>query len=236
MNAGTEPRLSVIIPARNEQEYIERALASVASQSLPLAQIEAVVVDNASTDGTAAAIDRFRRARPDLAVLLASEPVAGVSRTKNLGARSARGEWLIFMDADSRMAPDLAAQVLGFAEAGFAAGSIRVVADSEDWLDRAFFGLMEFGKRLFSHQAQMFFCSRALFIKHRGFREDLRLAEDREFLARVQQTGVPMCQVDDSWIATSPRRLRRLPMRLNVPLMFVRWALANWGIGRTWRY
>ena len=140
------------------------------------------------------------------------------------------------MDADSRMAPDLASQVLGSVEESYAAGSIRVVADSPDRLDRAFFDLMEFGKRLFSHQAQMFFCSRSLFLQLGGFQEDLRLAEDREFLARVQQTGAPMCQVNESWIATSPRRLRRFPLRLNMPLTFIRWALANWGIGRTWRY
>ena len=236
MNAGTRPRLSVIIPARNEEELIECALASVAGQTVPLAQLEVVVVDNASTDGTVSAVSRFRSTSPDLAILLTSEAEVGVSRAKNHGARAAHGDWLVFMDADSRMAPDLAARVLGRVEAGYAAGSIRVVADSQDWLDRAFFGLMEFGKRLFSHQAQMFFCSRRLFLENQGFQEDLLLAEDREFLARVQSAGVSMCQVNDTWIATSARRLRRLPFRLNMPLMFIRWALANWGIGRTWRY
>ncbi len=236
MNAGAEPRLSVVIPARNEEALVEHALESVCLQTTPLAQLEVVVVDNASTDGTAAAVERFRASRPELYVRLTSEAAVGVSRAKNAGARAARGEWIIFMDADSRMAPDLTARVLRGAEAGYAAGSIRVVADSQDRLDRAFFGLMEFGKRLFSHQAQMFFCGREVFLRHGGFREELRLAEDRELLARLQQAGVRMCQVNDSWIATSPRRLRRLPMRLNMPVMFVRWALANWGIGRTWRY
>jgi hypothetical protein len=64
----------------------------------------------------------------------------------------------------------------------------------------------------------------------------LVLAEDRDFLDRLRATGVAVGHVDESWIATSPRRLHRGPWRLGLPLMFVRWALANWGIGRRWRY
>ena len=109
-------------------------------------------------------------------------------------------------------------------------------ADSSDLLDRAFFGLMEFGKGLFRLHAQMFYCERELFIRQNGFSVDLVLAEDREFLARLERDGNSLCQIRNSWIATSPRRLRQLPFRLSMVTMLVRWALANWGIGRRWRY
>jgi glycosyltransferase involved in cell wall biosynthesis len=198
--------------------------------------LEIVVVDNGSVDATSAVVQSFAETQPRLSVSLLHESTAGVARAKNRGAAAARGQWVIFMDADSRMAPDLAARVVHWGRAGYQAGSIRIKADSNDLLDRAFFGLMEFGKGLFTVHAQMFFCERALFTRLNGFGEELVLAEDREFLSRLEQAGTPLCQVRESWIATSPRRLHRLPLRLSMVTTLFRWALANWGVGRRWRY
>lgn len=226
----------MVIPARNEAGYVGRALASVAQQRWPLARLEVVVVDNGSVDGTAEAVRAFMAQEPRLAVRLVTEPAPGRARAKNRGARVARGRWLIFLDADSRMAPDLVERVVARGGGGCLAGSIAVVADSSDWLDRGFFALMELGKRLFHIRAQMFYCDRALFERFGGFDERLHLAEDREFLRRLQRAGVAVCHLTESWIATSPRRLHRLPLRLALLTTFVRWALAHVGIGRRWRY
>jgi len=163
------------------------------------------------------------------------EPVAGRSRAKNAGARAATGEILVFLDADSRAAPNLAAAVR-LRSRKHAAGAIRVVADSDDLLDRWFFGLMSLGPRLFGIRAQLFYCRRDLFWAAGGFRDDLRLAEDKEFFDRFRSAGHPVCYLDESWIATSPRRLRRLPLRIGMLTMFGRWFLANFGIGRRWPY
>ncbi len=228
--------LAVIIPARNEARYIQAALASVAGQRWPLARIETVVVDNGSTDATPEAVRAYMAQQPHLAVRLVQEPVPGQARAKNRGAGIAQADYLLFLDADSRMAPDLAGAVMGRVRAGFPAGSIAVVADGGDRIDRLFFALMELGKRLFGIRAQMFYCSRELFERFGGFDEALQLAEDREFLGRLQRAGVPVCHLDESWIATSPRRLHRLPCHLAMVGMFVRWALAHAGIGRRWRY
>ncbi len=231
-----ERDVSVVIPARNEAAYIRTALASAAAQRLSGATVEVIVVDNGSVDATADVVRAFVAAQQHLDVRLVGEPEPGLARAKNAGARVARGEQLVFLDADSWMAPDLLACVLARARSGYPAGSIAVVADSRDWLDRGFFALMELGKRLFAIHAQMFYCSRALFERFSGFDEDLRLAEDREFLARLERAGVPVCHLTESWIATSPRRLHGLPLRLGVPLTFARWALAHRGIGRRWQY
>lgn len=228
--------VSVIIPARNEERYVAAALASVAAQTWPLERLDVVVVDNGSTDATAAAVQRAMAATPRLSIRLVHEQIVGVSRAKNRGAQVAGGHWLVFMDADSRMAPDLVERVVERGRSGCLAGSIRIVADSRDVLDRAFFGLIEFGKGLFNLPAQMFYCQREPFLRLGGFDESLRLAEDREFLQRLARSGVPLCRLAESWIATSPRRLHRLPWRLGMLTMLIRWALANWGIGREWRY
>jgi glycosyltransferase involved in cell wall biosynthesis len=235
-SSPTRPDVSVVIPARNEERYIRAALASVAAQTWPVALLEAVVVDNGSTDGTREVVWAFMAGAPHLAVQLVDESAHGVARAKNRGASVARGRWLIFLDADSRMAPHLVERVVARGRRGYRAGSIRVVADSQDVLDRAFFGLIEVGKVLFGLRAQMLYCERELFRGCGGFDEHLQLAEDLEFLARLERAGVPICHVTESWIATSPRRLHTLPCRLGMPAMLARWALARWGLGRRWRY
>ncbi|HZS92505.1 MAG TPA: glycosyltransferase [Chloroflexota bacterium] len=233
---SAKPLVSVIIPARNEERYIARALASVVRQTWALAEIEVIVVDNGSSDATAATVRAFMESEPRLCIRLLHEPVAGVARAKNRGARAATGFWLLFLDADSRLAPDLIERVVRRGQEKRQAASIRIVADGQDLLDRAFFALLELGPRWFGLRAQMFYCGRELFWRVGGFDETLLLAEDSDFLARLRRNGVAVDHLLESWIATSPRRMHRGPWRLGMLKMFARWALANWGIGRRWRY
>lgn len=226
------PSVAVVIPARDEERYLRGALASCLEQS---AALEVVVVDNASRDGTAAVADAFAREHPDLPLRVVREPVAGRARAKDRGASEACGRVLLFLDADSRMDPDLAARVVAHHAAGLLSGDIRIVADSLDPLDRAFFWVIDL-KRLFRIRAQMFYCDRALFETRGGFDERLQIGEDEDFLARLQASGVRVGHVAESAIHTSPRRLRSLPLRLGMLTTFGRWALAHAGIGRRWRY
>jgi glycosyltransferase involved in cell wall biosynthesis len=235
------PVVTVVIPARNEENFIVRAVASVAAQDYPLESLECIVVDNGSTDRTAGVAARFGHERSELDIKVENEPIPGVGRAKNRGASVARGEILIFMDADSRMDSGLAKDVAAAWKSGHPAGSIRIVADSRHPLDRSFFALMEVGKVLFGIRSQMMYCENALFRDVGGFDPALHLAEDLEFLKRVQtrvreaQTG-EVCHVRTSAIRTSPRRLRTLPFHLGMIPMFARWTLAFMGIGRDRRY
>ena len=228
--------VSVVIPAYNEANYIARALASVAAQAWPVDRVEAVVVNNGSTDETSQVVRRLLPTLP-IPVQLIDVPWRGRSRAKNLGAEHAHGTILVFLDADSALAPHLVPSIVAAVHAGYPAGSIAVLADeTSDPLDRAFFRLIEFGKRQFAIYAQMLFCTRACFLSHRGFDARLELAEDREILVRLQRSGVPLCHLTTTWIVTSPRRLHRWPLHLGMVAMFARWALGHIGIGRSWRY
>ncbi len=240
------PFISVIIPARNEEAFLAAAVRSVAEQQYPAASLECIVVDNGSTDGTFAVASSFAPASSDAgedapSMRVESEPLPSVSRAKNRGASLARGDILIFLDADSRMDPELARDVAASWEAGHPAGSIRIVADSTHPLDRGFFALMEAGKVLFGIRSQMMYCDRQLFLSLGGFNPTLHLGEDLEFLkrvkARVRASGNgAVCHVSSSTIRTSPRRLRTLPFHLGMIPMFGRWLLAFLGLGRTRRY
>ena len=234
-------RVAVVIPARNEEDYIQAALASVAAQRYPLDRLECIVVNNGSIDGTTRIAMEFAARCPDLRVTVVDEPAPGVGRAKNLGARIASGKLVIFLDADSRMDPALTQEAVTCYRQGHRAGSIRIVADSDAWMERGFFALMELGSVLFDIRSEMFYCDRELFLRLGGFRDDLHIAEDLEFLQRVKeyarQRGLPnVCHIRATPIATSPRRLRRLPWHLSILTTFARWALAFAGIGRKRTY
>jgi glycosyltransferase involved in cell wall biosynthesis len=234
--SSAEPDVSFVIPARDEESLIEAALASVLDQEAPGVSWEVVVVDNGSSDQTDRVVKSFASLHPEMSISLLREDTAGRSRAKNAGAWVARGSLLIFLDADSRASKGLVATVVSRHTSGWRAGAIAVVADSNDWLDRHYFSLMSLGPRLFGIRAQLFYCERALFVSLGGFDTRLQLAEDRNLLDRVRAAGIGVCYVDEAWILTSPRRLRRLPARLGVATMFARWLLANFGIGRGWPY
>lgn len=91
-------KLSVIVPAYNEEKLIESCLVSIRTATAACEreglEVEIIVVDNACTDDTARLAAR-RGAR------VVREPVRQIARARNAGAAAARGDWLLFVDADS---------------------------------------------------------------------------------------------------------------------------------------
>jgi glycosyltransferase involved in cell wall biosynthesis len=232
------PEISVILPARNEEKLLPAALGSIARQAYPPSAVEAIVVSNGSTDRTIAIAREVGQSlsADGPAVLVLQVPEHGVARAKNAGAAGARGKLLVFMDADSRMSPGLLDRIAARAAGGERAASIRIIADGRDPIDHAFFWVLENGKRLLRIRANLFWCERALFEQLGGFDSTLQHAEDLDFMNRAERAGVRVGHIHDEWIATSPRRLHRLPLRLGMFTMLGRWALGHVGIGRRWPY
>ena len=107
-------KASVIIPAFNAERFIDGALASVCAQTE--ADLEILVVDDGSSDGTRerveAAARRDRRIR-----LLRTAQNGGPSAARNVGLGAARGEWIAPLDADDAFAPDRLTVLLALAHA-----------------------------------------------------------------------------------------------------------------------
>jgi glycosyltransferase involved in cell wall biosynthesis len=91
----------VIIPARDAAATLGTQLEALATQDVPVAW-EVIVVDNGSTDGTGEVCARFQ---DRLALSVLPCPTPGTSAARNAGARAARGEHLLFCDADDEVAP-----------------------------------------------------------------------------------------------------------------------------------
>ncbi|MGK2851519.1 MAG: glycosyltransferase family 2 protein [Candidatus Limnocylindrales bacterium] len=105
MTAAAEPErplLSVLIPSWMSVGTIERCLDSILEERA--VALECVVVDDASTDGTAERVAAYavRDPRVRLTVLATNQ---GASAARNVGLEQARGEWLAFVDADDRLLP-----------------------------------------------------------------------------------------------------------------------------------
>jgi glycosyltransferase involved in cell wall biosynthesis len=99
--------VTAIIPAKDEEFHLRGCLETVVSQSYP--NLEIVVVNDRSTDGTGRIAEEFARNDARVRVLnIESLPAGwtGKSHALEVARRDAQGEWLWFLDSDTRHAPD----------------------------------------------------------------------------------------------------------------------------------
>lgn len=98
------PKISVIITTRNRAEVLPSVLQSLTRQTLSADRFEVIVVDNGSTDGTSDLLKSWKGS--SMTVHSVWEPIAGISRGRNAGARLAQGTFLAFLDDDVVALPD----------------------------------------------------------------------------------------------------------------------------------
>jgi glycosyltransferase involved in cell wall biosynthesis len=95
-------KVSVVIPAFNVEDYIERCLQCILEQTY--ADLEIICVDDGSTDATASLIEKFI-ATSSRRIHFIRQSNQGASSARNTGANSATGEYIQFMDADDVLLP-----------------------------------------------------------------------------------------------------------------------------------
>ena len=132
------PQVSAILPARNEETNIAGAVESLARQILPL---EIIVVNDASTDGTATILTQLKARFPQLR-LIENDTVpagwVGKSYAISRGVEQARASWLLFTDADVRHRPHAVAKALATArKTGAALVSYSPEQEMPTWWERA---------------------------------------------------------------------------------------------------
>ena len=187
--------VSIVIPCLNVANTIERLVESLRAQQLPAGvEIEIVTVDNGSTDGTAELLRRLQ-------VRIVEEAKRGPAAARNAGVRGARGEIIVFLDADMRAAHNrLIAEHLrtldGHTNAGISGGAI-----THDPEQRNIFACAENATALFNwHERlpvrELTFqpagnqaLRRALFDELGMWDESLLYLEDFEWSQRVVRSG-----------------------------------------------
>ena len=112
------PRVSVIVPACNEESAIERCLQSLARQDYP--DLEVIAVNDRSTDRTGDRMEAVSRDEPRVHVIQVAELPdgwLGKNHANHVGAAQAAGDWLLFTDGDVTFEPDVVRRAVLFAEA-----------------------------------------------------------------------------------------------------------------------
>jgi glycosyltransferase involved in cell wall biosynthesis len=185
---GTTPFISVLIPAFNEEALIAQTIESVQQSFAQAGQsgFEIIVCDNNSTDRTSE-VAQSKGAR------VVFEPHNQISRARNAAARHAQGEWLIFLDGDTVLPPELlqnTIETMGSGSVG--AGGALVI------FDRTFSGLAVRGLILFWNTISKYlrlaagsyiFCKRQAWIETGGFDETVYAGEELFFSHKLKRWG-----------------------------------------------
>jgi glycosyltransferase involved in cell wall biosynthesis len=115
--AGGWPRVSIVVPCRDEAAHVGAAMRSLLALDYP--DMEVIAVDDRSTDGTGEALDAMAREDPKLhAIHVGEVPPGWLGKCNALreGSRAARGEWLLFIDGDVRLHPLILKRAVARAE------------------------------------------------------------------------------------------------------------------------
>lgn len=195
--------LSVVIPTRNEAALIGRFLAALPEW------VELVVVD-ASDDETPAIIERTR---PYNTRLIRSP--ASIAEAREIGAAVARGEWLIFSDADVRFAPGYFERFARYAGADAVYGP-KYATSAYRWYSTIFTGGQRMAHALGFPAASgsNMAVRREVLAAIGGFRRDLPVNEDSELFLRLAHRGYRIRFAADLAVySLDDRRLRRGAVR-----------------------
>ncbi|MGE0484127.1 MAG: glycosyltransferase [Gammaproteobacteria bacterium] len=183
--------LSVIVPAYNYAHYLDATLASVVAQGVD--DVEVIVVDDGSTDDTAAVVARFAQ------VTYVRQDNRGLSAARNRGLREAHGQFVTFLDADDLLAPGSLAARLAFMRAhpdcAISVCGTRQFRDADGrrrWLRRWYLPPSALGLRLCHFNIappHAYLLRRAVVEAVGDFDTGLRACEDYDYWLRALALG-----------------------------------------------
>jgi glycosyltransferase involved in cell wall biosynthesis len=184
MEAGV--KISIVVPAYNEEKLLGASLGSIGAAAGAFTERgwahELIVCNNNSTDRTA----EVARAAGAKVVF---EPVNQIARARNTGAAAAAGDWLIFVDADSRPTRGLFEDsATAIATGRYLAGGVTVRLDGSHLIAGFVTGLWNCLSRIFKWVAGSFiFCEAASFQEIGGFDTNLYASEEINLSKRLKR-------------------------------------------------
>jgi len=209
--------ISVIVPGYNVQRTLDACLEALLDQTMPRDRYEIIYVDDASTDGSVEVAQRY----PEVA-LIRLEANRGQANARNVGLAQAKGEIILFTDADCEPARDwIEAMLKPFADA--AVDGAKGIYGTRQTSLVARFAQLEYETRyeIMRRQSAIDFIDtysagyrRAVLERHGGFDPSFRIDEDQELSFRLAAAGHkmvfnPAALVYHQHPATLGRYLRR---------------------------
>jgi GT2 family glycosyltransferase len=182
------PAISVVIPVFNKRDFVAASLASVAKAAARAGDVQIVIIDHCSTDGSYELACEYR----DRAVV---ERVSGgtISAVRNYGARLATGSLLVFIDSDCVVGDDYfeTLRSLTATTDARALGCEYDIPAQPHWSERVWYDLHVVREDGYRHyiNAGNFAVQRAAFDAVSGFDERLVTGEDTDICARLREAG-----------------------------------------------
>jgi Glycosyltransferases involved in cell wall biogenesis len=115
VNAADTLRVSVVIPCYNQAQFLPEAVASVVAQTFT--DWEIIIIDDGSPDDTAAVAQRLIAAHRDRCIRLIRQENRGLAEARNAGIRVARAPYILPLDADDMIEPEMLAQTVAALDA-----------------------------------------------------------------------------------------------------------------------
>jgi glycosyltransferase involved in cell wall biosynthesis len=201
--ATKKPLVSVVIPAYNEASYIDRLLEALSLQDFK--DFEVIVSDAQSKDGTKEVVQSFK---DQLDIKFVESPPKGPGHGRNIGAKLARGKWLLFLDADDDIDdPDFIKTLLAVTEKrGWQTSSAKMKSKLLGWRLDILYTYQKILARTKRPVASgwCIFTKRAVFEKSGGFSEQIQFGEDYEYVSRSSRGSFGF--VDQTYYYVDPRR------------------------------
>ena len=197
------PKVSIILPVYNKEEYLPTTLNSLLKQSYQ--DWELIVVDDGSTDASGEILERF--ARRDPRITLISQENRGVSAARNSGLSKAAGEWVWFVDADDVPDKNFLANVFACSideKVGIIVGNYErleknCTVTQVEIEERGYISSGQFPNLFMKYQYYTGFWGylwnklinrKQLLNSNVKFQEGLTLAEDLKFMVELYRSGV----------------------------------------------
>lgn len=195
------PKISVIIPAYNEEKYILKTLKSVKAQSFK--DFESIVVANNCTDNTV----KVSNGKCDLVI---ETKRRGQSLAMNIGARKAKGEIFVFLDADTEISANTFERISRVYRKRDYVAVMRTKPDVKEFSFLAvyFFKNLAHKTKLWKGHSGVTICSKKTFNKVGGFDEKLKIRKHSKFIKKARKY-VRYKQIKWAYATTSMRRLQK---------------------------
>lgn len=199
-----QPSVSVIVPCYNEEATIGALLSAISEQTYPTQNLEILIADGLSTDGTRNAVAEFQRSHPAPPIRVVDNPAKTIPAGLNAAIREARGEILVRLDAHSVPARDYVERCVSDLASGLGSnvGGVWVIQPGgKTWMARAIaaaaahpLGAGDASYRIGGHPRAVdtvpFGAFRRSLLETVGkFDEGLLTNEDYEFNVRVRRAG-----------------------------------------------
>jgi glycosyltransferase involved in cell wall biosynthesis len=179
-------KYSIIVPAYNEETLLTDTLISIKEAMLSIADDgEFIVVDNNSDDNTADIAE-------SMGARVVFEPFNQIARARNKGGENADGEFLIFIDADTHISPELLKSILeDLKSKQYCGGGAVIKFDTElKFLAKVALGAWTFAsKKLKLAAGSCFYCTKEGFDAVGGFEEKVYASEEIWFSRRLRKWG-----------------------------------------------